>query len=470
MEIRLGLADDDARAAGAYASAVTTPTVASLERTRARQQAMLGLMRPLGVAAIVLVEISGVQARPRPGFAGEHLGILLALVGFAAGGAGVMSTRRRAAIAQAPFFAMLVLSSATLVALQPKGPAFLGAFIAVAAAAMRVRGIPGAAIVVLALVALPIAEVVGKDKSAFGALLQELGVIAFYVVARLAGRLAEGQEQAEQLLLELEQTRDAQARAAVLAERQRLAREMHDVLAHSLSGLALQLEGARLRAAGHDDPDLVESLERAHHLARSGIDEARRAIGMLRDDELPGPERLPALVAEFERDTGIPASITVAGDGHALDSEARLTLFRTAQEALTNVRKHARAKRVDDGAVVGKRREDDHAGRRAQLAQAPGCLDTVATRHTQVHQHDVGMQSLDELDRLLAVGGRADDLDAGQQAEQRRQALANDALVVREHDRRHAGTQSSTRKPAPVGPAASVPPSSSARSRIPVRP
>jgi signal transduction histidine kinase len=172
-------------------------------------------------------------------------------------------------------------------------------------------------------------------------------VLSFYVVARLAARLGEGQEQAEQLLLELAQTREAQARAAVLAERQRLAREMHDVLAHSLSGLALQLEGARLRASGRDDPELVQSLERAHHLARSGIEEARRAIGMLRDDELPGPERLPALVAEFERDTGIPATISVAGDGGVLGSDARLTLFRTAQEALTNVRKHARAERVE---------------------------------------------------------------------------------------------------------------------------
>jgi signal transduction histidine kinase len=326
---------------------VTAPTVASLEQTRVRQQRMLQAMRPLGLVAIVLVEITGAQAHPRPGLTGEHLGILLALVGFAAGVVGVMRSRRRSVGAQAPFFAALVLSSATLVALQPKGPAVLGAFIAVAATALRVPGRPGVAIVVLALVALPVAEIVGKDRSVYGAALQELGVVAFYVVARLAGRLAEGQEQAQRLLRELEETRDAQARAAVLAERQRLAREMHDVLAHALSGLALQLEGARLRAGGHDDPELVASLERAHHLARSGIEEARRAIGMLRDDELPGPERLPALVTEFERDTGIPASITIAGTSHPLDSDARLTLFRTAQEALTNIRKHARAERVE---------------------------------------------------------------------------------------------------------------------------
>jgi signal transduction histidine kinase len=318
-----------------------------LERGHVQQQRILGAMRPLVWAVLVLVEITGSRAHPRPGITGEHLGILLALFGFAVGVVAVMFTPDRSATAQVPSFALLILSSAALAGMQPKGPAFLGAFIAVAAAALRVRGIPRAVIVALAVVALPVAEIVGRGKSVFDALLQVLGVAAFFVVARLAGRLAEGQEQAERLLHELEANREAQAHAAVLGERQRLAREMHDVLAHALSGLALQLEGARLRAATHDDSELVEALERAHRLARSGIDEARRAIATLRDDELPGPERLPTLVAEFERDTGIPTSIEIAGDGYELDPDAQLTLFRTAQEALTNVRKHARAERVE---------------------------------------------------------------------------------------------------------------------------
>lgn len=308
---------------------------------------MLTAMRPLGGAVIALVTITATFAHPRPDLTGEHLGILLALIGFVAGAAAVMLTPHRPATVQVPSFALLIVSSAVLAALQPKGPAALGAYIAVAAAAMRVRSLPSGALVALALIALGIAEIVGKDKSVFGALLQEVGVVAFFVVARLASRLAAGQEQAERLLRELEETRDVHAQALVLGERQRLAREVHDVLAHTLSGLALQLEGARLRATTHDDPELVAALERSHRLARSGIEEARRAIATLRDDELPGPERLPALVAEFERDTGIPASITIAGDGHEFHPDARLTLFRTAQEALTNARKHAHAERVE---------------------------------------------------------------------------------------------------------------------------
>jgi signal transduction histidine kinase len=342
VEIDLHPAGDDGAGAHAYAFGVT-----ARDQAQPRRQRMLDSMRPLGLAVIALVEVASARVHPRPGLAGEHLGILLAMIGFAAGVIAVMFAPRRRAIAQVPPFALLILSSAALVALQPKGPAFLGAFIAVSAAAVRVRGTPGVILVSLALVALPVAVIVGKDKSVVDALLREIGVIAFYVLARLAGRLAEGQEQAERLLAELEQTREKQAQAAVLGERQRLAREMHDVLAHTLSGLALQLEGARLRATTHEDPELVEALERAHRLARSGIEEARRAIATLRDEELPGPERLPALVAEFERDTGIPVSITIDGDRLGFDPDARLTLFRTAQEALTNVRKHARAERVE---------------------------------------------------------------------------------------------------------------------------
>jgi signal transduction histidine kinase len=341
VDVRLHPPGDDGGGVCAYASDVT------VEHVRPRQERMLDAMLPLGWAVIALVEVAGSRAHPRPGVTGEHLLVLLALIGFAAGVVGVMLMPQRSAVAQMPSFALLIASSATLVAVQPNGPGFLGAFIAVAAAALRVRGTPGRLLVALALIALPVAEISGRDRSVFRALLQELGVVAFFVVARLAGRLAEGQEQAERLLRELEETREAQARAAVLAERQRLAREMHDVLAHALSGLALQLEGARLRAATHDDPELVEALERAHRLTRSGIEEATRAIAMLRDEELPGPERLPSLVVEFERDTGIPASITIAGDSHDLDPDARLTLFRTAQEALTNVRKHARPERVE---------------------------------------------------------------------------------------------------------------------------
>jgi signal transduction histidine kinase len=171
------------------------------------------------------------------------------------------------------------------------------------------------------------------------------GVVCAYVL--FTRRLDRDSYQIERLLIELEQAQQAEVKAAALAERQRLAREMHDVLAHSLSGLALQLEGARLLAAEDPaDPRLGDAIDRAHHLARSGLLEARRAIGMLRDEELPGPERLASLVAGFERDSGVDCELTVEGDPRVLGPQARLTVYRVAQEALTNIRKHAEAARA----------------------------------------------------------------------------------------------------------------------------
>ncbi len=123
---------------------------------------------------------------------------------------------------------------------------------------------------------------------------------------------------------------------------------MHDVLAHSLSGLLLQLEAARMLAAGDPaDPRLPGVVDRAHQLGRTGLDEARRAIGMLRDDELPGPDRLPALAAQFEQDRAVPTRFTVSGAPRELASEARLALYRVAQESLTNITRHARPDRVE---------------------------------------------------------------------------------------------------------------------------
>ena len=109
------------------------------------------------------------------------------------------------------------------------------------------------------------------------------------------------------------------------------------------------------------------------------------------------------------------------------------------------------AERLDDRAVVGVGREHDDMSRRSSFAQAPRGRDAVAARHAQIHQHDVGTKALDERDRLFPVGGSAEHLDVREQAEQRGEALAHDSLVVGEHDGRHDGTRSSTRKPDPVG-------------------
>jgi signal transduction histidine kinase len=276
---------------------------------------------------------------------------------------------QRSPIALAHVAALLGLfGTAAALALLQSGTAAgpIGLFIAVISA-LRLLPLPVTVVVALVTAGLVgLSESVGKGTPLNGALSGFLFFAAFAIVSLLLwARL--GSEQTAQL----------EKRNVAMAERQRLAREMHDVLAHSLSGLMLQLEGARMLAKENPaDPRLPEIIERAHHLGKTGLDEARRAIGMLRDDDLPGPEQLKALVEQFERDSGVRCELTVSGTEHALDSEASLAIYRVAQEALTNVRKHATPDRVDVRLVYADDRtrltvEDFGAAGAYQAAGAP---------------------------------------------------------------------------------------------------
>jgi signal transduction histidine kinase len=169
-----------------------------------------------------------------------------------------------------------------------------------------------------------------------------------YLASTAMRRLRLEQQRTADLLAEVVAGRDAVIRAASLDERAHLAREMHDVLAHSLSALTIQLEGARLLAEQRScDPTVLAALERVSGLAREGLGEARRAVASLRGETPLGPELLPQLAAEFERDTGVPCRVRTEGTAADLPAESRLAVYRVAQEALTNVRKHSDATRVD---------------------------------------------------------------------------------------------------------------------------
>jgi len=306
-------------------------------------------MRPLAVAAIAVVVTAAFNTHPAPGVNGEHLAVSVVLIVFAAGTIGVIRLPAGSSTVLFPLMAVVVLAAATLIGLQPDGPGFLGVFPAVSAAALRLPSRAAALVAALAVAALAVAWTFGNGhRPVIGIVLNEFGVAAFFLLAVFARRYREANDRAQQLIAELNETRAAQAQAAALGERQRLAREMHDVLAHSLSGLALNLEGARLLAERADtDPQIADAIGRAQRLAKTGLEEARRAIGMLRGDALPGPERLAELAAEFEADTGIACAFTVDGAQRALRSDGQLTVYRVAQEALTNIRKHANPDRVE---------------------------------------------------------------------------------------------------------------------------
>jgi signal transduction histidine kinase len=150
-------------------------------------------------------------------------------------------------------------------------------------------------------------------------------------------------EQAELLLAQTQRSHEEQLRAARLEESTRIAREIHDVLAHSLAGLTIQLEAtSALLAQDAPRAEISARIERAHELAREGLQETRRAVGALRGEEPTSPSAtLEALLADYRLGGEGAATLELEGDPARIDEAAGRTLLRVTQEALTNVRKHA---------------------------------------------------------------------------------------------------------------------------------
>ncbi|MFC9290686.1 sensor histidine kinase [Streptomyces sp. NPDC057052] len=148
---------------------------------------------------------------------------------------------------------------------------------------------------------------------------------------------AEARGSAQRLLAQERAARAAEAESAALAERARIAREIHDVLAHSLSAQLVHLEAARLLIErGADRDRILERVVAARGMARDGLDETRQALSALRGELTPLEEFLTGLVRATAG-----AEVTVAGERRPLPADASQTVRRVAQEALTNVRKHA---------------------------------------------------------------------------------------------------------------------------------
>lgn len=319
----------------------TAPTLAALRRARETQDRIWHWTRLLGPLLTLAVLLAILRTYPLPGLGGRSLLVTASLAAFTLGASGTLY-RQRGSRSHNGAAALLVAGAVTLVWTQSNRTGFIALFVALFLLARRLPTRVAITLSAIATAFLVLAGAATERQSTFSALLTALTIAGFAALTMLAQRLREANEQAERQLDELERTRDAETRAAALAERQHLAREMHDVLAHSLAGLMLHLEGARLLAAEHsDDPRLPEAIERAHRFGKSGLEEARRAIEMLHGEELPGPDRLVELAHRCEQDLGIPCRITVDGEPREVGSQARLTLYRATQEALTNIAKHA---------------------------------------------------------------------------------------------------------------------------------
>jgi signal transduction histidine kinase len=159
--------------------------------------------------------------------------------------------------------------------------------------------------------------------------------------------------QRRDLIRELEQSQSelaaAERRAGVLAERQRLAHEIHDTLAQGFTSIIMHLEAAD-QALPTDTRTVQTHLDFARNMARDSLRQARRVVDDLRPQSLDGhtlPEAIERTAVRWSEQSGINAQTTTTGETLPLHPDIEVTLLRAAQEALNNVRKHASASQVD---------------------------------------------------------------------------------------------------------------------------
>jgi signal transduction histidine kinase len=207
-----------------------------------------------------------------------------------------------------------------------------------------------------------------------------VAVVLAVVAVQLYRRVRELSRERLNLQAELDRERGRASAVAVLEERARIARELHDVAAHDLSAIALQAAG------GHDDPD--RALRAIRREAEEAAAELRRALGVLGPEGAaaeraaqPGLAQLPELV-DRARAAGMPVTLTVQGRARAVPPGLDVSAYRIVQEALAEVHRHG------GGAPAGVR-----------LTWRPGLL-TLQVR-------DSGLRTVTEPDGLVAMRERA---------------------------------------------------------------
>jgi signal transduction histidine kinase len=195
-----------------------------------------------------------------------------------------------------------------------------------------------------------------------------------------------------------ERERDVAAREAVVEERARIARELHDVIAHHVSMIVVQA-GAERRVLGDSNASTREVLETVEQSGRGALTEMRRLLGMLRSDAnepltpQPGLGDVPTLVGQL-REAGLPVELRVDGERRELPVGIDLSAYRIVQEALTNALKHA-----------GDARATVHVGYRADVLELE-IADDGAGGASRASGGGHGLAGMRE--RVALYGGRLD--------------------------------------------------------------
>jgi signal transduction histidine kinase len=361
------------------------------------------------LASLVLIGYSVLHSHHPPGGSGRGL---VVSVSFAASVVAwlVWTVRPNNDRGITPEVYVLVVAGGVLAGAAPDSAASAFVFVAVAAAGLRVELARAFILVAVGVAALG-AAFLAYNGSALGLLAYSLGFVATAFAASNSRQSAQRAEQAELLLAQTQRSHEEQLRSARLEESTRIAREIHDVLAHTLAGLAIQLEATgSLVEQGADREAILARVRRAHALACQGLEETRQAVGVLRGDQVSAPAAIEALVTDYRATTEAPAELTVDGDATRLSGPTGQAVLRVVQEALTNVRKHAPGADVSVAVHAGEH-PDDHVvllvqDRPSPTSPAPvrgGLADTGG---------GYGLQGMRE--RAALLGGT---LDAGSDGE-----------------------------------------------------
>jgi signal transduction histidine kinase len=308
----------------------------------------------VGLAALGAVVYATVNSAPGVGLHGRELAILVCTVIAGLGwivwvaGSLLNPDPRRAAIAAVP----LVLAGSLLAGAEPAAAALVFSGVGLFTASLKLSPVSALALTGGGIVALAAGTAVyGHQWGYFGGYAAGLAAITL---------LGFNRRQRRERLEQAERAQQDRAKAAALDERARIAREIHDVLAHSLGALSVQLEAADALLVDASDPERAQQhVARARRLAADGLTETRRAIGTLRGDAPPLAEQLHALAEQYRADVGAAVEVHVGEPPRELAPDAALAAYRAAQEALTNVRKHApgaavtiRLAHEDNGSVL----------------------------------------------------------------------------------------------------------------------
>lgn len=222
------------------------------------------------------------------------------------------------------------------------------------------------------------------------------------ILSRLVDDISRRSTQQQRLIAELHATRGelaaAERAAGTLAERHRLARDIHDTLAQGFTSIVMLLEAAESELG--NDSKVGEHIDKARKTARDSLTEARSLVWALRPDRLLGDSldgALESLVDDFRSEGSVDAEFVLVGEARLMPPASEECLLRVAQEALANVRRHAAASRViatlsylDDAVALDVR--DDGVG-----------FEAASQASTTLFTGGVGLQTM--LERAEELGG-----------------------------------------------------------------